>query len=139
MQEFIMVIKTFVITCLLLLLLQYKIGEQSLEEKSLALIRHSSVSHFLEQSAQGAIKIFYNTKNYILNFAKDKNWISKESDTTKSGFAKYEGKYDAKYNDESTNRDSTQVVRKKLPVKTNAVLTVDDEDVTSQSLEESVE
>ncbi len=130
-----MVIKTFVITCLLLLLLQYKVGDQSLEEKSLALIRHSSVSHFLEQSAQGAIKIFYNTKNYILNFAKDKNWISGEAATPKSGFAKYEGKYE----DESVNDSVTENSRKRLPVKTNAVLTVDDEDVTSQSLEETAE
>lgn len=130
MQEFKMVFKTFIITCLLLLLFQYKIGEQSLEEKSLALIRHSSVSNFLEQSAQGAIKLFDNTKNYILNFAKEKKWISSETANAKSGFAKYEGTYD-----DETSKD----VKRKLPVKTNTVLTVDDEDVTSQSLEEPAE
>ena len=56
MQEVLFVVKCFVVTALMIVGLQIRVGHQTAERTVMSWIHHSSVSHTLQDVAEGAVK-----------------------------------------------------------------------------------
>lgn len=65
MQELFFVLKTLVITCLVIFAMQFKVGENTIETQANHFLKSSSVALYMRDAAHGLIKGFNNLNFYL--------------------------------------------------------------------------
>jgi hypothetical protein len=68
MQDVMFVLKCLVVTVVILVSMQLRIGHQTAEGYVMSWIHHSSVSHTLQDVAEGAVKAGKNGKDAVMGF-----------------------------------------------------------------------
>ncbi len=65
MEELKFVLKTFAFTCLLIVLMQVKVGGASIESHSFRWLQHSTVSQWIQSAAAGGAMAIKNLSGHV--------------------------------------------------------------------------
>ena len=79
MGDLFFITRIFILTCIAVVLLQIKVGDKTLEQRSLDWVATSEAGHYLQEVSDGTIKFLYQgwsklTEKFSDNFSAKLNW-----------------------------------------------------------------
>jgi hypothetical protein len=102
MPEVMFVLKSLIVTVVLMICLQIKIGNTSIEESLHQWIQTSSISNYVHGVSSGAVLAIRNAAQTTKNFVGET--FGHDSGTQKAGRLNFEFKRSQKYQDEHADR-----------------------------------
>lgn len=90
MSELLFVIKTFLFTVVLVMMMQIKIGDNTLEQQSHSLIQKSAITSWLQEAAAGGVVLIQKGASQVSQFMSEKFGKGREEVKKAGGRLKFE-------------------------------------------------